>query len=76
LTSVRGPVIITRYVEAPVPGLGPSVDITFSVKSNGSYTLEFANPPALDAAQPAPLTVTGGNGYTMTPLVKTTEKSS
>jgi hypothetical protein len=49
----------------------PSVDITFTVKSAGSYTLEFTKPPALDTAQPAPLTVTGGKGYTMTPLVKT-----
>jgi len=49
----------------------PSVDITFTVQSAGTYTLEFAKPPALDAAQPAPLTVTGGKGYTITPLVKT-----
>jgi hypothetical protein len=48
-----------------------SVDITLTVQSAGTYTLEFAKPPALDAAQPAPLTVTGGQGYTITPLVKT-----
>ncbi len=47
------------------------MDITFTVQSAGTYTLEFANPPALDTAQLAPQTVAGGKGYTMTPLVKT-----
>jgi len=55
----------------PVKGDKPSVDITFDIKSEGKYTVEFMKPPALDGAQPAPLTVTGGKGYTMTPLVKT-----
>jgi hypothetical protein len=55
----------------PSRGDQPSVDITFDVKSEGTYTVEFMKPPALDAAQPAPLTVTGGRGFTITPLVKT-----
>jgi hypothetical protein len=33
--------------------------------------VEFRKPLALDGAQPAPLTVTGGQGTTITPLVKT-----
>jgi len=49
----------------------PSKEFTFTVKSAGTYTIEFIKPPALDTAQPAPLTVTGGKGYTLTPLVKT-----
>jgi hypothetical protein len=49
----------------------PSKEFTFIVKSAGSYTIEFIKPLALDTAQPAPLTVTGGQGYTVTPLVKT-----
>ena len=49
----------------------PSEDITFTVESNGTYSLEFMNPPAIDTAQPAPLTVSGGKGFTITPLVKT-----
>ena len=49
----------------------PSKEFTFTVKSAGSYTIEFIKPLALDTAQPAPLTVTGGQGYTVTPLVKT-----
>jgi hypothetical protein len=55
----------------PSRGDKPSVDITFDVTSEGTYTVEFMKPPALDAAQPAPLTVTGGKGFTITPLVKT-----
>ena len=63
----------TEYVRVfqPVKGDKPSVDITFDIQSAGAYTIEFQNPPALDAAQPAPLTVTGGKGFTITPLVKT-----
>lgn len=55
----------------PVKGDKPSVDITFDVKSEGTYTVEFMKPFALDGAQPAPLTVNGGKGSTITPLVKT-----
>lgn len=63
----------TEYVRVfqPVKGDKPSADITFDIQSAGTYTIEFQNPPALDAVQPAPQTVTGGQGYTITPLVKT-----
>ena len=49
----------------------PPLELSFDIESAGTYTVEFQSPPAIDAAQPAPQTVTGGQGYTMTPLVKT-----
>ena len=69
VTAAKGAEVIKVFQTEK--GDQPSVDITFNVQSAGSYTLEFIKPPALDAAQPAPLTVTGGKGYTLTPLVKT-----
>lgn len=49
----------------------PPLELSLDIQSEGTYTIEFQGPPSLDAAQPAPQTVTGGQGYTMTPLVKT-----
>jgi len=69
VTAAKGAEVIKVFQTDK--GDQPSVDITLTVQSTGTYTLEFANPPSLDTAQPAPLTVTGGKGYTITPLVKT-----
>ena len=69
VTAAKGAEVIKVFQTEK--GDQPSVDITFNVQSAGSYTLEFTKPPAPDTAQPAPLTVTGGKGYTLTPLVKT-----
>lgn len=60
---------VMRVFSADKPGTPKQV--TFQVKAKGSYTIEFAKPPDLAAARPAPLTVKGGKGYAMTPLVKT-----
>ncbi len=43
----------------------------FTVKSEGTYTIEFTPPAALDTAKAAPQAFTGGTGTTVTPLVKT-----
>jgi hypothetical protein len=48
-----------------------SSTITFQVKSEGSYTIELMKPPAVTSVLSAPQTFSGGQGWMMTPLVKT-----
>ncbi len=67
---IANPGVEATRVFVTEKGSQPSKAFTFTVQSAGTYRIEFLKPPALSTAKPAPLTLTGGRGTTMTPLVK------